>query len=296
MGDKMRAPFVLSGALAALMGVQAALGLALPGEYRDPAWIRAVWFGNDWFTLVVATPALAASLWRARRGSPRAHLLWLGLLAFAAYNYAYYMLGAALNAFFPLYVVPLVLSGAALVLALSRTDPGRTAARFRTSTPVRAIGGYLVFTAAGLTAVWAGAWAAYAFAGRPTPVETEAFKLVAALDLSLMVPALAAGGVLLWRRSSWGYVIATVAGIQASLYLVVLTIGSVVMIRRGLAQAPGEVPVWGTLALLTLLATAVLLGSITGERRPGGDHARAVPDRSKARTRDAKPRGAPVHH
>jgi hypothetical protein len=151
-----------------------------------------------------------------------------------------------------------------------------------------------VFTAAGLTAVWAGAWAAYAFAGRPTPIETEAFKLVAALDLSLMVPALAAGGVLLWRRSNWGYVMATVAGIQASLYLVVLTIGSVVMIRRGLAEAPGEVPVWGTLALLTIAATAVLLGSVAGERRPGGDHTPAASDGYRAR-RDAKPRLAPVH-
>jgi hypothetical protein len=34
-------------------------------------------------------------------------------------------------------------------------------------------------------------WAAYAFAGRPTPIEPEAFKVVAALDLCLMGPALA---------------------------------------------------------------------------------------------------------
>jgi len=50
------------------------------------------------------------------------------------------------------------------------------------------------------------------FAGRPTPIEPEAFKIVAALDLSLMVPALTCGGVLLWNRHPWGYVLASIAG------------------------------------------------------------------------------------
>jgi hypothetical protein len=65
-------------------------------------------------------------------------------------------------------------------------------------------------------------WAAYIFAGRPTPVEPEAFKVVAALDLSLMVPALITGAVWLWRRAAWGYVVASVASIQGALYLLVL--------------------------------------------------------------------------
>jgi hypothetical protein len=92
----------------------------------------------------------------------------------------------------------------------------------------------------GLAIVWLGLWGAYAFAGRPTPIEPEAFKVVAALDLSLMVPALGIGGVLLWRRRPWGYVIATIAAIQGALYLLVLSIGSAIAIRRGLAVAPGE--------------------------------------------------------
>jgi hypothetical protein len=45
-------------------------------------------------------------------------------------------------------------------------------------------------------------WTAYVFAGRPTPVDPEAFKIVAALDLSLMVPALTVGGILRSTRLS----------------------------------------------------------------------------------------------
>lgn len=37
-----------------LMAAQAILGLTMPMLYRDPAWIKATWFGNDWITLVVS--------------------------------------------------------------------------------------------------------------------------------------------------------------------------------------------------------------------------------------------------
>jgi len=266
---KMKVLHILSAALAALMIVQSVLGLVFPGQYRDVEWIRATWFGNDWVTLVVGAPLLGASLLLARRGSIRGLLLWLGMLGYGAYNYAYYMLGAALNAFFPLYVVALVLSVVTLILALSRIDVAGVAAHFRANTPVRIVGGYLVFVAVGLTFVWMVMWAAYVFAGRPTPVETEAFKLVAALDTTIMVPALAFGGVLLWRRNAWGYIVAAIAGIQGSLYLLVLSINSVVLIIRGLAEAPGELPQWGILAVTTTAATVLLLVNVRRVGRNG---------------------------
>ena len=266
---KMKVLHILSAALAALMIVQSVLGLVFAGQYRDVEWIRATWFGNDWVTLVVGAPLLGASLLLARRGSIRGLLLWLGMLGYGAYNYAYYMLGAALNAFFPLYVVALVLSVVTLILALSRIDVAGVAAHFRANTPVRIVGGYLVFVAVGLTFVWMVMWAAYVFAGRPTPVETEAFKLVVALDTTIMVPALAFGGVLLWRRNAWGYIVAAIAGIQGSLYLLVLSISSVVLIIRGLAEAPGELPQWGILAVTTTAATVLLLVNVRRVGRNG---------------------------
>jgi hypothetical protein len=264
---KMKLPYILSAALAALMVAQSVLGRIFPGQYRDVVWIRLTWFGNDWVTLVVGVPLLVASLLLARRGSVRGLLLWLGMLGYGTYNYAYYMLGAALNAFFPIYIVPLVLSVVTLILALSRIDVAEAAASFRPKTPGRIVGGYLVFVAVGLTFVWMVVWAAYVFAGQPTPVEPEAFQLVAALDITIMVPALAFGGVLLWRQNAWGYIVAVIAGIQGSLYLLVLSINSAVAILRGLAEAPGELPLWGTLAVTTTAVTALLLANV----RAGGN-------------------------
>jgi hypothetical protein len=79
-------------------------------------------------------------------------------------------------------------------------------------------------------------WAPYVFAARPTPVVPEAFTLVAALDISIMATVLGLGGVLLWQRRAWGYIVAAIAGIQGSLYLLVLSVNSVIAIPRGLAE------------------------------------------------------------
>lgn len=268
MRDKMKAPYILTTALAALMVFQSVLGLVFQEQYRDVAWIKATWFGNDWVTLVVAVPLLVIALLMAQRGSVSALLSWLGLVGYAVYNYAYYLLGAALNTFFLLYVVALVLSAVTLIVALSHLDAAHAAASFRRTTPVRFIGGYLAFVGFGLASVWISLWAAYAFAGQPTPVEPEAFKLVAALDISLMVTGLTFGGVLLWQRKAWGYVVATIASVQASLYLLVLSVNSIVAIHRGLAKTPGEVPMWGTLAVFTTAVTLLLLTNVRRERAP----------------------------
>jgi hypothetical protein len=109
------------------------------------------------------------------------------------------------------------------------------------------------------------------FAGRPTPVAPEAFRVVAALDLAVMVPALTVSGILLWRHQQWGYVIAAMASIQAALYLLVLSVNSIVAIRRGLVTAPGELPIWGTLMVFTIAAAVALIANLCPERASPSD-------------------------
>lgn len=265
----VRTPYLLSVMLAVCMAAQAVLGLVLPGLYRDVGYVRETWFGNDLVTLVLALPLLVAGLVLERRGVLLGRLLWLGGLGYAIYNYSFYLFGAALNAYFLLYIVALLLAIAAMVLGLSRTSAQALAAGFSPRTPVKLVGGYLVFAAVGLTVVWVVMWAGYVFAGRPVPGSPETFKMVAALDLAVMVPALALGGSLLWRRHAWGYVIATLASVQGALYLIVLALNGALFILRGLAEAPGELPVWGTLAVATGIAAVLLLTHVRRGSRLG---------------------------
>jgi len=254
----------ITWALIALMAIQSALGILLSGRYRDVEWITAAWFANDWITLLVAVPLLCFSHVRVRRGDVRQMLILIGLVGYAVYNYAFYLFGAKLNVFFPLYVLGFVGGVVTLLVTCARLDIDDVARALRPHTPERLAGGYLVFVAAGLTSVWLGMWGAYAFAGRPTPIEPEAFKVVAALDLTLMVPALAIGGVLLWQREPWGYVVAPLAAIQAAMYLLVLSVASLVAVHRGLAKAPGELAIWGPLAICTLSIALALLWNANG--------------------------------
>ena len=255
MSATIRAAFRLTVAVAVLMLLQSSLGLLYGSQYRDIEWIAAGWFGNDWVTLVVALPLLAAGGTLARRRSSRGLLLWIGTLGYALYNYAYYLFGAALNVFFPLYLGAVIAAALALILGLSSIAPSEIARRFDTRTPVRLIGGYFVIVGISLAGIWLAMWAAYVFTGRPTPVDTEAFKLVAALDTVLMSPAFVIGGVLLWRRRAWGYVVSAIAGVQGSLYLLVLSVNSLI-------AASSEFPLWSALAVMTSTATAALIANV----------------------------------
>ncbi len=250
------------------MLAQSLTGLLLPAQYRDIEWIKATWVGNDWITLVVAIPLLVVGIVGAARGSARGMLLWLGTIAYAEYNYLFYLFGAALNAFFLLYVAAVVLAMVTLIVALTRLDVAVLSQRFQSATPARMIGGALVCIGVGLAAVWIVMWAANVFAGRPTPVAPEAFKVVAALDLAVMVPALTVGGILLWRRQPWGYVIAGMASIQGALYLLVLSVNSIVAVRRGFVATPGELPIWGTLTVFMTAVAVALLANVW----PGRGH------------------------
>jgi hypothetical protein len=258
----MNVPGKLTLTLAALMTAQSVLGVTLADRYRDVDWIKATWLGNDLLTLIVALPLLVLSSVVAQRGSFRGFLLWAGSVGCAVYNYAFYMLGAALNVFFPFYVISFVLAAVMLIIALGRFEPSSMAFTFRRRPALPLIGAALAMIGTGLAVTWTAMWFAHVFAGRPTPVDPDAFRLVAALDLSLMVPALVSGGVLLWWRRPWGVVIPAIAGVQGSLYPAVLSINSLIPIGAGLAVWPGELVIWGPLGATTVTVTSALLLSI----------------------------------
>jgi len=249
----------LSVVLASVLLAQSALGLLFRAQYRDPAWITTTWLGNDWVTLAVVVPLLAVAARLARRGSVRALLVWWGVLAYAVYNYAYYMFGAALNVFFPLYVAGILTAAVSLMLGLTAVAPSEIARRFDAGIALRIAAAYFAAVGLSLAGIWMAMWAAYAFAGRPTPVDTEVFKLVAALDTVLLVPGMAAGGLLLWRGHPCGYVMLPIVGVQGSLYLLVLSVNSILAVVNGFATAPGEIPVWGVLTATTVTVTLLLL-------------------------------------
>jgi len=249
-----------------LMAVQAGVGIAAPSVYRDIGWVTAAWFGNDLVTLLVAVPLLVWALISAGRGSLRAELVWYAMLGYAVYNYAYYLFGAALNVFFPLYAALFVLPVFALILALGRVDAAAIAGRFTDAMPRRWIVGYMMFTAIGLAVAWTAQWAAYAFAGAIPSIGVEPFQLVAAMDLTFMVPWFMVGAILLLRRNAWGFLVAPIIILKGATYTLVLTTSSTVAALRGIDGTIEQIPIWAAWTAIGLLAAWGVFGSM----RPSG--------------------------
>lgn len=258
----------LSLVVLALLAAQSAAGLLLPHLYRDEAWALAAWRGNDLVSLLVAAPALGLGLWRARAGRWRGALLWYGMLDYSLYNAGFYLFGAKLNAMFPLYVALFVLPVFALVLALAGGSPVGLVQDGASRRGDHVVAVWLFISGLGLGSAWLAQWFAAVFRGRSPAIGEDAFAVVAAMDLSFVVPWTLTGAALLWLRRPWGHLLATVMSLKATTYTLVLTAGSLVSAARGVEGAAAQIPLWGAWSLASLLAAAALLVPARQESKP----------------------------
>lgn len=213
-----------------LMALASGVGLLAPGVYRDNALVCAAWFGNDLVTLVVAMPLLGVAAWRLRQGQPRDHLIGLGLLAYALYNYAFYAFGAAFNALYLVYVGILTGATLGLIAGLTSAPVVAIASRVRAPSGHRGVGLLIASIAGVLGAFWiAQAMRAVMTGDVPGMVAAVGHptNVTGVLDLWLVVTFGLWGG--LWLRSGrpWGYVIAVTWAIKGAVYMAALSAAAV---------------------------------------------------------------------
>jgi len=262
---KSKPAYVLSVLIAVLAVVASAGGLFIDNLYRDNPLVTSGWYGNDLVTLIVAVPVLVTALILAMRGSQRAQLVWLGMLDYTLYNYAFYLFGAAFNVLFLVYVALFALSIFALIFALVKLNVKEIRPQFRTDTPVKWIAGYMVFVATGLSVVYIAQWADFFITGQLPPIVTltgHPTSVVFALDLSLVVPWFVLGAIWLWQRQPWGYVLAVILNVKGAVYMLALTATTVSTVRAGASEDLSQVALWGIIGVASLIASLVLLGGL----------------------------------
>lgn len=247
----------LRSVVALLAALASIVGLLRPEIYRDPEVIAKAWQPNDAVTLLVAVPLLLWSSDRARNGSARGRLVELGALHYMLYDYAFYVFGAELNVLFLVYAAIVMTAGWSIVLALREIDLG-TVPRHR----ARGVAAWMLFVAAGLTATWIAQWMV-AMTRTTAPGRFDAtpefIRVVAAVDLTLMVALLVPAAMLLRRRKVWGTVLGAMLGVSGALYNLVLAGGTLVQIRMGLAGARPMLALWIALAAGSAIAAYRLL-------------------------------------
>lgn len=209
----LRMAVILTGLIIPLCLVASLCGFF--GEvYRDEEWIENAFYGTDLVTLFVVVPMMIAALVQSLKGSERGRLVWMGLLGYTAYNYAFYLFGAQFNALFLVYVALFSLSIFALVLLLSATDIAALGRHFDAHTPRKIVAAFLVLVSLPLAAFELSQCIGYLFTGRLP----QAPSLIFALDLSIVVPTTALAAVLLWQRRPWGYVLGAIMLVKAFTY------------------------------------------------------------------------------
>jgi hypothetical protein len=214
--------------------------------------------GNDTITLVVGLPLLVVSAWLALAGSLRGRLLLAGTLGFFLYTYMSMSMLAAYNALFLVYVALFTFSLYAFILTMLSFDLADLPRHFSPQLPRGWIAGVLFAIGGFLFLAWMGRIVAPMFQHQVTALENTTTLVIQTMDLALIVPLAILAGILLLRRSAWGYLLASVAVLKGlTMALAVSTMG----INMILAGVPDSMAILIPFLILTLLnlATAVLL-------------------------------------
>lgn len=239
--------------------------LIWPSIYRDNFFVRTAWRANDWVTLFLL-PVFSFVLFR--REQDKAQLLWFGMLGYFAYNFTFYLFGAAFNKLFLFYVSIVSISGLTLLSLASSL--------VRRSWTIKAgwrkgIATYSLFIALLLLSVEVPPIIAFLSAGTvPETVRLTAHPtaVVYALDLSYVIPVSAVCAVLLWQNKPLGVVLAALMLVKGAAYGLVLVAGTVLIALREGTTDP-LLPFYIAITIGGLLGLTILLrqsGSSSFER------------------------------
>jgi hypothetical protein len=274
-GPRLRTARVLSLVLLGLMVAQSVVGLAVEGLYPEDAWAVAALRGNDLVTLALVVPALALAVWRSSsHPSAATVVVWLGLLFYGVYNYAYYAFGTAFSSVFLLHVAAFAVSTYALVLLGSSVEARGVAVAVRHGAVARVVAAFTMLVGLALVVAWGTLSVRFAVTGElPQDVmPPSAVHLVYALDLGVLAPMFVVSGVLLWLGRPWGAVLAPAVNVSGAAYLAVLELVGGFQAQAGVAGAT-----WASLPAVggAVLCLGAALALLVPRRRVSGSTASA---------------------
>jgi hypothetical protein len=191
--------------------------MIVSGIYRYNAQ-RVVAEGTGWdvFTLFVAVPALLLCLIWLARGTLRARLFALGVLAYLFYQYLMYSVAWAFGPLFLLFVLIYAMSLVAIVRIVTTIDMEALGSSAGKRFPALGMGIFSLAMAALLVVMWL-ARIVSAMNGKIDGILLGQTTLVVqALDLGLVVPLAIFTGVTALRRRRIGYLLSSVVVVKGA--------------------------------------------------------------------------------
>lgn len=205
------AAYPLSWLLVAVTVAATVPTILVPDLLYGPAAMNGSARGTALVMLVGGVPLLIGSLLATRKGSTRGIVLWLGALAYLAYNGVMLLIGTPFNALFLLYDAILGLSIWAAIMLLHRVDVVGVAARFTSGLRARPVAVLMWVVVALNTLVWLRGLVPGLFAdGKPAFLEGTGLTTLPTYvqDFAFWLPLSTVAAWWLWRRQPWGLFLA----------------------------------------------------------------------------------------
>jgi hypothetical protein len=234
--------FILSVISLLLAATASACGLFIPNLYYDNEFVQTAWRGNDWVTLLAVIPLFSFIIFTGKSHSIKYRLIWMGLLGYLFYNYAFYLFGAVFNKLFLVYVMIFSVSFFALITGLSSL-PVQTI--ITTSKNVRWVSAYLLLISVMLCIVELPPCISFITKGELPEIIVKTnhpTSVVYALDLAFIVPAMLLASFLVWNSKSWGVVLAAMMLVKGFTYGLVLVVGTILLALKNINDP--LLPVW----------------------------------------------------
>ncbi len=218
--------------------------------------------GNDLITLILGLPLLVVSTILAFRGSLRGRLLLTGTLGFFLYTYMSMAMLTAYNNLFLVYVVLFGLSLYAFILSMLSFDLDDLPRHFNEKLPRGWMAALMFTVGAFLSIAWLGRIVPPLISHTIPALENTTTLVIQAMDLVLIVPLAVLGGVLLLKRSAWGYLLSSVFILKSITMGLAVSTMSVFMAVRGVPENLGVMIPFLFITGLNLVVAVILLRNI----------------------------------
>jgi hypothetical protein len=232
------------------------------GVYRfNGKAIAAEGVGWDAVTLVLIVPLLLVLLPRFGRGSLRAGLAVVGILAYFVYQYAEYAMALAYGPLFLLYVAIFAASLVGIALTVPSLDVSGLPAQVDDRFPHRGIIGFGLFMAALLAVMWLPLVARTATAVAVPELGGGTTLVVQAFDLGFLVPLGLFTAWTVHRRLAVGYLLAAIVAVKG------MAMGGAIaamLLFEGWATGSFQAPVIAGFAGIAIVAAVLAVGVLRG--------------------------------
>ena len=219
--------------------------------------------GNDIVALFVALPLLVVSSVMAFRGSLRGQLLLTGTIGFFLYTYMSMSMLTMFNTLFLVYVALFSLSLYAFILCMMSFDLDTLPQHFSDKLPRGWIAILLFLIGGFLTIAWLGKVLPPILQNTPPVLDNATTFVIQAMDLGLIVPLAVLSGILLLRRSAWGYLLSSVFVLKAIALGLAVSAMVVNMTLAGVPEGAGIAIPFLVITVLNLAAAGSLLKNIS---------------------------------